>query len=48
MNIYVPGAAVARVMRSMAARGDVADLVRARKGSKAFRALICSILQLFV
>lgn len=28
----VPGWEVARVMRSMAARGEEADLVRARKG----------------
>ena len=30
MNVF--GAEVARVMRSAAARGEVADLVRARKG----------------
>jgi len=32
MNVF--GAEVARVMRSAAARGEVADLVRARKGWK--------------
>lgn len=32
VNMYVFGAEVARLMRSAAARGEVADLVRARKG----------------
>ncbi len=32
MKMKVLGAEVARVMRSTAARGDEADLVRARKG----------------
>lgn len=31
-NTKVPGAEVARLMRSAAARGDVADLLRIRKG----------------
>jgi hypothetical protein len=32
VNMKVLGAEVARVMRSMAARGEEADLVRARNG----------------
>lgn len=41
---YVFGALVACTTRSEAARGDVADLLRARKGSSALSALVCSIL----
>lgn len=40
---YVFGALVACTTKSEAARGDVADLLRARKGSSALRALVCSI-----
>lgn len=41
---YVFGAEVACVMRSAAARGEFALLERARKGSRALRARVCSIL----
>lgn len=37
------GAEVACVTRSLAARGEVAVLLRARKGSSALRALVCSM-----
>lgn len=40
---YVFGAEVACAIRSAAARGEVADLLRARKGSNAFRARVCSM-----
>jgi hypothetical protein len=40
---YVFGALVACTTRSEAARGDVADLLRARNGSSALRAFVCSI-----
>jgi len=38
------GAEVACVIRSAAARGEVADLERARKGSRALRARCCSMM----
>jgi hypothetical protein len=38
------GALVACMIKSDAARGEVADLLRARKGSRALRALVCSML----
>jgi len=41
---YVLGAEVACEIKSAAARGDAADLLRARKGSSALRALVCSML----
>ena len=41
---YVFGALVACTTRSEAARGDAADLLRARKGSSALSAFVCSIL----
>lgn len=41
--MYVFGDEVAWVMRSAAARGEVADLASARKGAKAFIATDCSI-----
>lgn len=37
------GAEVAWVTRSAAARGELADLERARKGSRALRARVCSM-----
>ena len=40
---YVLGALVACVIRSEAARGEVADFVRARNGSRALSALVCSM-----
>lgn len=40
---YVLGALVACEIRSEAALGEVADLLRARKGSSALRALVCSM-----
>lgn len=43
---YVFGALVACVIKSEAARGDVADLLRARKGSSALSAFVCSMLVL--
>ena len=43
-NTYVLGALVACTIKSDAARGEVADLLRARKGSRALRALVCSML----
>lgn len=43
-NTYVLGALVAWTIKSDAARGEVADLLRARKGSRALRALVCSML----
>lgn len=42
--MYVFGDDVAWVMRSAAARGEVADLARARNGARALRATDCSIL----
>jgi hypothetical protein len=42
---YVLGALVACEIKSEAARGEVADLVRARKGSRALRAFVCSMLR---
>jgi hypothetical protein len=42
-NTYVLGALVACEIKSDAARGEVADLLRARKGSRALSALVCSI-----
>lgn len=42
-KIYVLGALVACATKSDAARGDVADLLRARKGSRALSALVCSM-----
>jgi hypothetical protein len=44
-NTYVWGEDVAWLMRSAAARGDVADLERRMNGSRAFIALSCSILE---
>jgi len=41
---YVLGALVACETKSEAARGEVADLLRARNGSRALRALVCSII----
>ena len=41
---YVFGAEVAWVMRSAAARGEFADLESARKGSRALRARVCSMM----
>lgn len=45
---YVFGALVACEIKSDAARGEVADLLRARKGSRALSALVCSILKMDV
>ena len=42
-NTYVFGALVAWTIKSDAARGEVADLLRARNGSRALRALVCSM-----
>lgn len=42
----VLGAEVACVTRSLAARGEVAVLLSARKGSSALRAFVCSIVTL--
>jgi hypothetical protein len=42
-NTYVFGALVACTIKSDAARGEVADLLRARKGSRALRAFVCSM-----
>jgi len=44
---YVLGAEVACVTRSLAARGDAAVLLRARKGSSALRAFVCSMVGIF-
>lgn len=41
---YVLGALVACTTKSDAARGELADLLRARKGSSAFRALVCAMI----
>lgn len=41
---YVLGALVACEIKSEAARGEVADLLRARKGSSALSALVCSMI----
>lgn len=40
---YVLGALVACEIKSEAARGEVADLLRARNGSRALSALVCSM-----
>jgi hypothetical protein len=40
---YVFGALVACEIKSDAARGEVADLLRARKGSSALSAFVCSM-----
>lgn len=45
--MYVFGDEVAWVMRSAAARGEVADLASARKGAKALSATDCSMLTCF-
>jgi hypothetical protein len=43
-NTYVLGALVACDIKSDAARGEVADFVRARKGSRALSAFVCSMI----
>lgn len=35
-------------MRSAAARGEFADLERARKGSRALRARVCSMVRVYL
>lgn len=47
-NTYVFWTDVACVIRSAAARGELADLARATKGARAFRARVCSMLSMDV